>query len=582
MTARPGIAATALVGATLVGVADALVALATNPDPGLVAYRLGYVTGPLLLGLALAVPACAAAILVGDRERGARVAAAVTAGLWALGIVIDAARAGQSVTAVSALAVGVSIAAAGLASFAYRVSEALGRVAPTRRRLVWGASVAALLAAVMATAPTGAAAFRAGTGPCARPPASADRPNLILITIDSLRLDSARRMSSYRRLAARGVEFLQHVTPSPWTLPSVASLLTGLPIPEHGAGRARSWNSLLDRTPIRAGARTIAHALGERGWTTHAVVTNPFLTARYGVDEGFCTFENVTMEGEAIRALERTTALRLVRALAPTVLPSDRGDHVVARARRWIAAHSSAPFFLWVHLLDPHAPYGDRDGASTSLTLDLMALQGEPSLEGPFAAIGRLRAGELRPGSRERARIRALYEADVAHADGALHALLDELDARGLAARTAIVFTADHGEEFWEHGGVEHGRTLYEEVLRVPLVVVVPGGAAPRSVQTLTTAIDVAPTILALASLDPGTDWPGHDLTAALPAASESLALGGLLFGEEWDGIRTPSGKYMRAAHGVERMYDLAVDPGELTDTAATKDLAPWQAAVSH
>src|SRR4030095_4640640 len=107
---------------------------------------------------------------------------------------------------------------------------------------------------------------------------------------------------------------------------------------------------------------------------------------------------------------------------------------------------------------------------------------------------------EYRPDAEERRQIEALYREDVASTDAAIGHLLDALAARGLAERTAVVLTADHGEEFWDHGGLEHGRTLFEEVLRVPLVVAPPGGA-PASVRELSTVLDVAPTLLRIARI---------------------------------------------------------------------------------
>src|SRR6185503_5826965 len=123
---------------------------------------------------------------------------------------------------------------------------------------------------------------------------------------------------------------------------------------------------------------------GAHGWATHAIVTNPYLTARYGIDRGFCTFENVSMEGEALRALRNTTQLRLARTLAGAWLPSDGAPEIRARAERWLEEHGDRPFFLWLHFLDPHAPYGDRNGSSTSLVLDLMAFQGQGATGVPF------------------------------------------------------------------------------------------------------------------------------------------------------------------------------------------------------
>src|SRR6185436_10250953 len=151
----------------------------------------------------------------------------------------------------------------------------------------------------LAGTPHGASSFRGGGGPCADGHDVVPRQSVLLITVDALRADVAREMRTYRRLAAEGVEFTQHVTTSPWTLPSMASLLTGLVPADHGAGESRSSRSLVLRSPVRGDARTLPAMLGARGLVTHAIVTNPYLTARYGIDRGFCTFENVSMEAEA-------------------------------------------------------------------------------------------------------------------------------------------------------------------------------------------------------------------------------------------------------------------------------------------
>jgi arylsulfatase len=388
----------------------------------------------------------------------------------------------------------------------------------------------------------------------------------LLITVDALRADAAREMRSYRRLASDGAEFMQHVTTSPWTLPSVASLLTGLAPAEHGAGESLSSRSLVQRSPLGRDVPTLAGMLGAQGLVTHAVVTNPYLGARYGIDRGFCTFENVSMEGEAVRALGQTTQLRLARALVPRWLPSDRAPEVRARAERWLERHGGRPFFLWLHFLDPHAPYGDRDGSPTSLVLDLMAFQRDGATGTPFRGVGLARAGEYRPGPEERRRIRALYQEDVDTVDRELGRLLDYLDAHGLRRRTAIVLTADHGEEFWDHGALEHGRTLYEEVVRVPLVVAVPGRARAMR-EDLTTVLDVAPTMLALAGVG-APPLAGADLFDVRATPTRVLPLGQTLFGEDWTGYRTATRKYVRSEAGEERSYDLASDPGERRNVA--------------
>jgi arylsulfatase A-like enzyme len=558
-----------LIAGALTGLVDMLLSLATNPDPALASYRLGYALGPLLAGVAVGLVVGLPSGWLAGRLRLRRatpggIAAGAVMAVWALSVLVDVGRGGRGWTAAVVVGVVATVGAVALGRLAVEVAAALERLGAGLRRAVWIAATVTGLAAVAAVVPSALSTFAAGTGPCASGPPPPG-PNVLLVTVDALRADSAEAMQSYRRLAARGVEFRRHVTLSPWTLPSVASLMTGMGPDEHGAGLALSSRSLIAKTPLPAGVQTLAHVLGVRGYRTHAEVTNPFLTARYGMDAGFCSFDNVSMAGEAARGLAQTVPLRFARALLPGALPSDRADVVRERAERWIAAAGDRPFFLWVHFLDPHAPYGDRAGEPTSLTLDLMAFQRRALVEAPFRSIALLRAGEFRPSAAERRRIFGLYQEDVDFTDRQLARLLDFLDTRGLTARTAVVFTADHGEEFWEHGGVEHGRTLYDEVLRVPLVVVPAGGRSPAVRSELTSVTDVAPTILGLAGVET-TGWSGVDLLARPAPDDRTLALGNLLFGEEWTGVRTADAKYMRSESGEERLFDLRRDPGERTN----------------
>lgn len=569
----------AAIAALLTGVVDSLLTLASNPDPVAFSYRASYAVGPLLLALAWGLP-----VGLGAGALGVSGATPVVA-VWLASMIIDAVRAGQGWPAVAVLFIGCAIGAVAIARLAIDLASALERRSRTRRRLLWAGGVLALGVATAATMPASLTSFGGGTGPCAEPRTRPAGPNLLLITVDALRFDAARQMQSYKRLAASGIEFTQHLTVSPWTLPSIASLLTGRPLFDHDAGTSLSTRSLLAKAPLRSDT-TLASVLGAHGYRTHAIVTNPFLTARYGVDAGFCSFENVTMAGEAVRGMSQTTVLRSLRAIAPAVLPDDRANTLRAHAEDWLAAEGPEPFFLWLHFLDPHAPYGDRDGASTSLALDLMAFQETAGPQAPFRATGRLRAGEYRPDAEERAWIASLYREDVAFADREIARLFDLLAARNLLERTVIVFSADHGEEFWDHGGVEHGRTLYDEVLHVPFVVRPAGGSAPAVRRDLTGMPDVAATIVALLAVH-APELRGTNLLLGPAPGGAALVLGRLLFGEEWEGLRTEAFKYVRSETGEERVFDLLRDPDErvngvaaMTESAAAgrARLGPWAA----
>lgn len=563
-----GLAAGLLAGATF-GVLDALLTFAAEPDPGRDAYRLGYALGPIFADAAGGGALGAVAGALVRPASPAALAAGLMAVLWATSILVAVPAAASTPVWVAATGA-VALAAVALGRLARDAAAAVSRGSLAVRRAGAAAAAGLALGAGAALLPAGVDAFRGGTGPCAdasRPPAGA--PDLLLVTVDALRADSARSMRAYARLVARGSVYEQHVTPSPWTLPAMASLFTGLPEAQHGAGRSLSAHSLAERTRLGRESATLARRLGEHGYATHAIVTNPYLAPSYGVDAGFCSFENLSGPVESARGLSHSVPLRLAGALVPGLLPSDRADRVRARGAAWLSDPPDRPFFLWLHFLDPHAPYGDRDGASTSITLDLLALQSGRGFEVPFGALASIRAGEYRPDAAERARVTALYEQDVAYVDAQLERLLDLLELSPRFSRALVVLTADHGEEFWEHGGVEHGHTLHEEVVRVPLVMAGPG--IPQGVRKeATSALDLAPTLLAVAGLA-SDDLPGADLRGPLPL-SRALRLEGLLFGPQWVGVRSSPLKYLRSEFGEERLYDLAADPAERRDVAGARE----------
>jgi arylsulfatase len=323
--------------------------------------------------------------------------------------------------------------------------------------------------------------------------------------------------------------------------------------------------------------------LGTNGYRTHAIVTNPFLTAYFGMDDGFCTFENVTMEGEACRALARTTLMRSAAAFGYHPCATDRADVVARRATDWLddarADGHRPPFFLWLHFLDPHAPYGDQPSSSTSLVYDLLAFQKkrERMLREPFSNVALVRAGEYRPSSAERKRIRDMYEADVAYLDREVMRLLDKIEELQSERNVLVVLTADHGEEFWDHGGTEHGQQLFEEVVRVPLVIAGSGAWMHQSRENALTVVqDLLPTIVGAAGIDP-VGWSGRNLLDPSFGPSDvEVSLSSDLFGAVWTGTRTERYVHMTSEFGEEHVYDLRSDPAQQRNIAGcqTRTLA--------
>jgi arylsulfatase A-like enzyme len=383
----------------------------------------------------------------------------------------------------------------------------------------------------------------------------------VLVVVDTLRADhlglygAARdRTPELDRWGARGAVFERAFAPSSWTLPSVASLLTGLYPQAHGAGRyavpARPGRAARRaNTGLGAGVPTLAELLAQRGYRTGGFVTNTFLRDAFGFARGFAHFDAASHRGAAAR---------------PAAAMVDAG-------LAWLDAQGEAPFLLFLHLMDPHLPYAPA-----------------PPARGRFAAddaAGRLRVPiphrwavrDARPplDAAERAFVAALYAEEVAYVDLQVGRLLDALAARGLFERALVVFAADHGEELWDHGDFEHGHSLYGELLRVPLVFWAPG-LAPRRHAAPVSLVDVLPTLLDALSLPVPEGLDGVSLWPTLargadPPAREIVAHNTLRGHDRQALLAWPWKLVVDAEGGASELYDLAADPGETRDLRAAE-----------
>jgi len=331
------------------------------------------------------------------------------------------------------------------------------------------------------------------------------RPNLVVYLIDTLRADHlgcygyARPTSpAIDAFAREGVLFEKARAQSSWTRPAVATILTGLQPITH-----QTQNSN-ERLP--AAIETVAERLRAAGYLTAMITTNGNVAGRFGFRQGFERFDYLP-EDEASPELHVLS------------------DVVDRHAESFLARRDPArPFFLLLHTTDPHDPYAPREPFRSRLAPGVPLAAGSAArLRELEAAGGALAAGAIEP-------IVALYDAEIAQNDAAFGALLGRLEAAGLAATTAVMLLSDHGEEFLEHGGWTHGKTLYEEQLRIPLLLRLPGGeAAGLRSEGIAEQIDVAPTLLDLAGLTVPAEWPGESLLpgirgAAPPAARGSFA----------------------------------------------------------
>jgi arylsulfatase A-like enzyme len=392
------------------------------------------------------------------------------------------------------------------------------------------------------------------------------RPSVVMVVGDTLRADKLSCMGGPEgltpyldRIAAQGVRFDQARSHAPWTLPSTASMLTSLHPEEHGAGGRLGRFTKLD-----AEVQTVVKTFRDQGYRTHAIVNVLFLDPeRFGVTRDFETVDQQVFETNVdVRAADATTRAAL----------------------DWIEANGDdGPFFLLVHYFDPHCVYapprafrerwaepGDREGEWTFGTRPQMVA---------------IREGELSPAAATIRRAEALYNGEVSYLDAQIGRLDDGLAARGERDDLVLVVTADHGEEFLEHGGFEHGHTLYDELVRVPMVIRAPGQLAPAVVETPVRHIDLAPTLCELCDLPLPEQFLGRSLVS-LAGGEAGAPRPTLAHGNMWARPQTSwtsGGWKLIVRDGVApELYEVATDPAEQRDLAGSRpeELARLQAEL--
>jgi len=395
-----------------------------------------------------------------------------------------------------------------------------------------------------------------------RQPARAGAPNVLVLLVDTLRADclgcygaAPSPSPTLDRLAAEGRVFEQAVSQAPWTLPAVATFFTGLYPQSHGmvAGQHAGADALAagdaaDPSYLPDAIPTLAEQAARAGITTVGVSASPLVSRDTNLARGFETF--VELGWNAPRG------------------GWARSAQVDAAFLRWLARNRGYRFLAYLHYMDVHDPYAPPARFRPALPAGLRPEIASGAI-GPLAlAINRHGAPPLPEA--EVAFLRRLYDAEIAAWDAQLSHLLAGLATAGVAEDTAIVVLSDHGEEFQEHGKLKHAIHLYDELLRVPLVVHGPG--IPRGrVASQVQGIDVYPSLAALLGLPARGDLPGHELLTATdgrPAFSETR------YGIAPDGtsatlaaVRTPGWKLIHTpALGRYELYDLTHDPGERDD----------------
>lgn len=386
--------------------------------------------------------------------------------------------------------------------------------------------------------------------------------NVVVVVLDTLRMDRLSRMPSLEELGRDAWVFTNCISPASWTKPSMVSLFTGVFPQVHNVQwgvdqqLTEKQDSTVDLVP--ESFDMMAERFKKAGYRTVAVQSNANMQEHFGVAQGFDHYEFLGYPGK-------------------------RGGDVTAAAKRFLDEATADPLFLYVHYMDAHQPYdppaswverelSDRRPDDSELALikaftpyylDKVLFDVGINSEPPPMTLS----------ERGRAYVKGLYDLTVEYLDQQMTELIAAI--RALPRETIVVVVADHGEELWDHGSLGHGKTLFNEVIHVPLIVSIPG-EAPARCDYPVQSLDVLPTLASLVGLPADSSWQGTDLRAAIKGERQDR----LLFSETRASIKAanidlqcvfegPFKAILDRKTGRTTLYDMRKDPLEVVDEAA-------------
>jgi arylsulfatase A-like enzyme len=430
----------------------------------------------------------------------------------------------------------------------------------------------------------------AGCGSGGGPEEELQPPNVLLVVLDTVRDDALSCYGNPRpttpnldRLASQGTRFENAYSTCFWTLPSHASLLTGLYPSEAGA------TSETNQLPQRL--TTLAEHLSNAGYRTSAIVRNPWISEERGFAQGFESFVEDWRDDTSHEAKEE--------------------DGAVDLATTWMGEQVDIgePFFLFVNLNIAHLPYTPPESDRARFASRRWSGERVEKLMAIEGGWGHL-AGRLSLDADDFGLLRDLYEAEVSIADRHVGRMLDWLEDRGQIERTLVIVVSDHGENLGDHGRIDHVYSLYDSTVRVPLIVRHPARFQAGSVRSeLVSLIDVAPTILEATGLsDPGLGLPGLALDGpelsgrSMVFAENGRPINGIRLLQKWfpefDAssidhpmrmVRNGPFKLIWTADVSAELFDITSDPGELEDLSPDRvdlgnrllaDLRSWSLGI--
>lgn len=358
---------------------------------------------------------------------------------------------------------------------------------------------------------------------------SSSKPSVLLIVADALRADHLGcygydRATSPQidEFAANALIFEQAMSNSPWTKPSMGSLFTSKYPHEHWAFH---WTDNLSDKSL-----TLAEVFKNWNYATYAFQTNPAITEKHNFRQGFQYYKEIVLE---------------------------KADIVTSNFNAWIQKHRKKPFFAYLHFMDTHVPYNAPQEFSQIFGLK----DNTVFTPGGFQTIDVRVLSEIGLSEHDKQNILSLYDGAIKYFDYNFGKIIDNLRKLGILNNTIIILTADHGEEFWEHGGFAHGHTLYNEVLQVPLIIDYSSHLPSKRIESYVQLLDLFPTILDIAGIQNDFEFRGNDLIPSVLSNKDinrEIFFEGILYGAEKKGILKDGWKLI---DNTGLKYDDTFDP---------------------
>ena len=418
----------------------------------------------------------------------------------------------------------------------------------------------------------------------AKADASGPKPNVYLIAVDTLRADyltafnasAMPKTPNVSALAADGIVFQNTFAQSSWTKASFGTIFSGMYPEAHTATGKVSG--------LPDSVTTIAEVLNDAGYYTQGYSNNPNITSLFNYNQGFVNYTDLkpNLLFGAQPSSEKLVLYDILRKVVQKVNAKRGGsinitdfyqpaDSVTDTGLDWIdsdARPADSPFYLFMHYMDPHDPFRDPDKPGKGYARVQM---GSPDPE-----------KYMKKGIDIKEVFKKAYSYEIEYMDEHLGRFIAGLKERKLYDDALIIFTADHGEEFYEHGGWWHGLSLYDEQIAIPLIVKLPFSEVVEVNTDLARSVDIAPTIATLVGLPLSEQWQGNPLISAsldLQNSETEYVHGHLNFeGIELRSLRTSTRKLIEANEGNKRdyapieFYDLETDPGEQTNIAGASE----------